>query len=54
MVRENSGNMSIWDLYTGKLVSTVKETSVSCFASTCHSVTMCHKQCVHVYNIVDR
>ena len=52
-MRENCGSLSIWDLYTGKLVSTLKETNVSCVASACHSVALCHKHCVHVYNIED-
>ena len=53
IVRENSGSLSVWDLYTGKLVSTLKETNLLCVAASHHSVALCHKQCVHVYNIED-
>ena len=54
LVRENSGTVLIWDVYTGDLITAFKEASVSCVSSTANSVIIGHKQCIHVYENVKK
>ena len=52
LVRETSGAVLIWDVYTGELVTAVNDVNVSCVSSTPSALIIGHKQCIHVYHTV--
>lgn len=51
LVRDHSGIMGIYHLYTGSLFTAIDGVIVTCLAATNHMVVAAHKHCLHVYHL---
>ncbi|XP_060589401.1 uncharacterized protein LOC132744655 [Ruditapes philippinarum] len=51
LCRQNNGCIRMWNVYTGGLLATVDDVTVTCFSATNQLLVAAHKHCVHIYKL---
>lgn len=51
MCRQSNGCVRVWNVYTGSLLATVDDVTVTTFSAANQYCAIAHKQCIHIYKL---
>ncbi|WAQ96664.1 hypothetical protein MAR_029354 [Mya arenaria] len=52
VAKETNGMLGVWDVFTGCYLATIDDVTITCFGVSNEKLVMCHKDCVHIFQLL--